>query len=54
MEVIFRVTGIVFETTAKFPITCNPINDEIITITPINPHSSANIAKMKSFCGSGI
>lgn len=83
MEVIFRVTGIVFETTAKFPIICNPINDdtpiaislpkrsgafadiwsplaiknmnnEIITITPINPHSSANIAKMKSFCGSGI
>ena len=38
---------------------CNPlpirnINSDIITITPTNPISSANIANMKSFCGSGI
>ena len=38
---------------------CNPlpiknINSDIITITPTNPISSANIANIKSFCGSGI
>ena len=36
------------------PLPINKINNDIINITPTNPISSANIANMKSFCGSGI